>query len=128
MEICSEILSSAFFAVCPYSCSRILAQSMVQIIKNNFFSYLLVLQTSFFGILGWCIMGPITCINSRNGSLTCNRMAVQELVATKLLIVILQWRNKENQTKRFQQFQVCVVFDCSAEYRSTSDIRTRLEQ
>ena len=73
-------------------------------------------------------MGPIACINSRNGSLTCNRMAVQELVATKLLIVILQWRNKENQTKRFQQFQVCVVFDCSAEYRGTSDIRTRLEQ
>ena len=40
-------LSSAFFGVCPYSCYRILVQSMVQIIKNIFFSYLLVLQTSF---------------------------------------------------------------------------------
>ena len=39
-------------------------------------------------VLGWCIVGPIACINSRNGSLTCNRMAV------KLLIIILQWRNK----------------------------------
>ena len=39
-------LSSAFFAVWPCSCSRILVQSMVQVI-NNFFSYLLALQTSF---------------------------------------------------------------------------------
>ena len=27
-------------------------------------------------VLGWCIVGPIARINSRNGSLTCNRIAV----------------------------------------------------
>ena len=29
-------------------------------------------------VLGWCIVGPIAQINSRNGSLTCNRIAVRE--------------------------------------------------
>ena len=29
-------------------------------------------------VLGWCIVGPIACINSRNGSLTCNRIEVRK--------------------------------------------------
>ena len=37
-------------------------------------------------ILVWHIVGPIACINSRNGPLTSNRIP--------LLIIILQWRNK----------------------------------
>ena len=32
-------LSFAFFAVCPYSCSRILVQDMVQVIKKNSFLF-----------------------------------------------------------------------------------------
>ena len=35
-------------------------------------------------VLGWCIVGPIACINSRNGSLTCNRMAVREAGSNKI--------------------------------------------
>ena len=37
-------------------------------------------------ILVWHIVGPIACINTRNGPLTSNRIS--------LLIIILQWRNK----------------------------------
>ena len=47
VKLFGKRLSSAFFAVCLYSCSRILVQSMVQIIKKKLFSYLLVLGTSF---------------------------------------------------------------------------------
>ena len=36
-------------------------------------------------VLGWCIAGPIACINSRNGSLTCNRIAVQEASSNKII-------------------------------------------
>ena len=37
-------------------------------------------------VLGWCIVGPIGRINSRNGSLTCNRMYenVREAVSNKI--------------------------------------------
>ena len=35
-------------------------------------------------VLGWCVVGPIACINSRNGSLTCNRIAVQEASSNKI--------------------------------------------
>ena len=36
-----------FFCSLSYRCSRILVQSTVQVIKKNFFSYLLVSQMSF---------------------------------------------------------------------------------
>ena len=36
-------------------------------------------------VLRWCIVGPIACINSRNGSLTCNRMAVREAGSNKIV-------------------------------------------
>ena len=35
-------------------------------------------------VLGWCIVGPMVRINSRNGSLTCNRIAVQEAGSSKI--------------------------------------------
>ena len=35
-------------------------------------------------VLGWCILGPATCINPRNGSVTYNRMAVQEAGSNKI--------------------------------------------
>ena len=35
-------------------------------------------------VLGWCIVGPIARINSRNGSLTCNRIAVREAGSSKI--------------------------------------------
>ena len=35
-------------------------------------------------VLRWCILGPIACINSRNGSLTCNRMAAREAGNNKI--------------------------------------------
>ena len=35
-------------------------------------------------VLGWCIVGPIACINSRNGPLTCNRIAVREAGSKKI--------------------------------------------
>ena len=47
VKLFEKRLSSAIFAVCPYRCSRILAQSMVHVIKKNFFPYLLVFLTSF---------------------------------------------------------------------------------
>ena len=34
--------------------------------------------------LRWCIVGPITHINSRNGSLTCNRITVREAGSNKI--------------------------------------------
>ena len=43
-------LSSAFFAVCPYSCYRILVQSMVQIIKKKFFFLFASFVDELFGI------------------------------------------------------------------------------
>ena len=36
-------------------------------------------------VLEWCIVGPTACINSRNESLTCNRMAVQETGSNKIV-------------------------------------------
>ena len=48
VKLFEKSLSSVFFfAVCPYSCSRILVQSMVQVINKKKKSYLLVLLTSF---------------------------------------------------------------------------------
>ena len=35
-------------------------------------------------VLGWCIVGPIACTNSRNGSLASNRMAVIEAGSNKI--------------------------------------------
>ena len=35
-------------------------------------------------VLGRCIVGPIACINSRNGPLTCNRIAVREAGSNKI--------------------------------------------
>ena len=35
-------------------------------------------------VLGWCIVGPIARIDSRNGSLTCNRIAIQEAGSNKI--------------------------------------------
>ena len=35
-------------------------------------------------VLGWCIVGPIPQINSRNGLLTCNRIAVREAGSNKI--------------------------------------------
>ena len=35
-------------------------------------------------VLGWCIVGQIARINSRNGSLTCNRIAVREAGSSKI--------------------------------------------
>ena len=35
-------------------------------------------------VLGWCIVRPIGRINSRNGSLTCNRIAIQEAGSNKI--------------------------------------------
>ena len=37
VKLFEKSLSSTFFVVCPYSWSRILVQSMVQIIKKKFF-------------------------------------------------------------------------------------------
>ena len=35
-------------------------------------------------VLRRCIVGPIACINSRNGSVTCNRIAVQQVGSNKI--------------------------------------------
>ena len=35
-------------------------------------------------VLRRCIVGPIACINSRNGSVTCNRIAVQQVNSNKI--------------------------------------------
>ena len=35
-------------------------------------------------VLGWCIVGQIARINSRNGSLTCNRIALREARGNKI--------------------------------------------
>ena len=35
-------------------------------------------------VLRWCIVGSIVRINSRNGSLTCNRIAVREADSNKI--------------------------------------------
>ena len=35
-------------------------------------------------VLRRCIVGPIACINSRNGSVTCNRIAVQQVGGNKI--------------------------------------------
>ena len=43
-------LSSAFFAVCPYSCSRILVQSMVHVIKKKIFFLFASFADKLFGI------------------------------------------------------------------------------
>ena len=51
-------LSYDFFAVCPYSCSRILVQSMMQIIKKKIFFFLF---TSFADkLLGICKLPKIS--------------------------------------------------------------------
>ena len=54
VKIFEKSLSSAFFAVCPLSCSRILVQSMVQVYQKIFFSFASFLQTSFleFALFG----------------------------------------------------------------------------
>ena len=36
-------------------------------------------------VLGWCIVGPTACTNSRNGSLTLDRMAVREAGSNKIV-------------------------------------------
>ena len=35
-------------------------------------------------VLGWCIVGPLVWINSRNGSLACNRIGVREAGSNKI--------------------------------------------
>ena len=35
-------------------------------------------------VLGWCTVGPIACINPRNGSLTCNRTEVRGAGSNKI--------------------------------------------
>ena len=92
-------LSSAFFGVCPYSCYRILVQSMVQIIKNIFFSYLLVLQTSFSEFATTVItmtmkLGSVRACNEILPSIKSHDLLITNLVRSREKKVHLHYRNE----------------------------------
>ena len=91
-------LSSAFFGVCPYSCYRILVQSMVQIIKNIFFSCLLVLQTSFLEFATTVIpmtmkLGSVRACNEILPSIKSHDLLITNLVRSREKKVDLHYRN-----------------------------------
>ena len=79
-EICEEISQSDDVKVellIGANCPK--ALEPVQVIASRD-GGLYVMKT----VLGWRIVGPIAWINSGNGSLTCNRIAIQEAVSNKI--------------------------------------------